>query len=355
MNSNPSSVQQFIFQLRSLLSFNKVNVPWHWGLLAALAVGLPMLFGAHFGHFDSSVLAALGGMVILYMPNTGILHRMTVLAVCSFGFSVCFTLGLTASLFPFLSPLILSIVTLLITIICRLYRVPPPGSFFFILITCIATVVPFQAEQLPAQIGVVTIGGMVACLLALIYGLLVGTHPAKTSVTPDEKHMAAIFLEAAVIAIFVGLSMLTAQLLQLHNAYWVPISCAAILQGATFRMIWHRNIHRIVGTVIGMFLAWGIFSLPLTPLQLALLAMLIQFMIESLVPRNYGLAVIFITPITVIFAEAGSLGTNPDNLITVRMIDILLGSVIGFIGGWVIHQTTLFTRLENKLKQHWKH
>src|SRR3546814_8722819 len=41
-----------------------------------------------------------------------------------------------------------------------------------------------------------------------------------------------------------------------EKAYWVPVSCLAVMQGVTLRASWSRNVHRIVGTVIGMGLTW---------------------------------------------------------------------------------------------------
>lgn len=145
---------------------------------------------------------------------------------------------------------------------------------------------------------------------------------------------------------FVGGGYLFALLIQLDSPYWVPISTAAIMQGATFRAVWHRNVHRIFGTLIGMGLAWVIFSYSPNAWVLAGTIMLCTFLIEALVTRNYGLAVIFITPMTIIMAEFTAASDNIHHLMQARLIDIFLGSCIGYLGGWVIHQTQLFQKLE---------
>ena len=36
-----------------------------------------------------------------------------------------------------------------------------------------------------------------------------------------------------------------AALLGLEKAYWVPVSCLAVMQGVTLRASWQRNVHRI--------------------------------------------------------------------------------------------------------------
>jgi hypothetical protein len=78
----------------------------------------------------------------------------------------------------------------------------------------------------------------------------------------EDHQITAIALEAFVISFFIGGGYLFALLASQENPYWVPTSTAAIImQGATFRAIWHRNVHRIVGTTSGMAIAWLIFSL----------------------------------------------------------------------------------------------
>ena len=77
---------------------------------------------------------------------------------------------------------------------------------------------------------------------------------------------------------------------------------------------------------------------------------MLSFLIEVLVTRNYGLAVIFITPLTVIFADSALAVADTNSLIFTRLIDIMLGSLIGYVGGWVIYHPRLFYRLERWLE-----
>lgn len=351
--SNDSRFLQRILKgTRSLLALNETTRPWHIPLLASFCVGIPALVGTYSGHLDLGILGCVGALVILYMPRTSIAHRMMTLAVCSFGFSACFTLGIATSFNAYLSAGVLGSTAMLVTVICRFYALPPPGSFFFIMVASLASTLPFDLSLVPLRVGVVALGGMLSCLLAFFYSLYaVRRMPPAGKEPAVDRRIEAIVLEAAVIGAFVGGSYLVALLMGLNNPYWVPISCAAIMQGATFRLVWHRNIHRIVGTVIGMGLAWVIFALPLGAWQLCLVIILLNYIIEFLVVRNYGLAVIFITPLTVIFADATTLTLSPERLVLIRLFDIVLGSVIGFIGGWVLHHPRLFACAETRMRQ----
>ncbi|MFM6929972.1 MAG: FUSC family protein, partial [Bdellovibrio sp.] len=65
---------------------------------------------------------------------------------------------------------------------------------------------------------------------------------------------------------------------------------------------------------------------------------ILQFVIEMLIVRHYALAVVFITPMTILLTEAGNpLIHNPEVLVPIRFWNIALGSLIGAIGGWVIY------------------
>ncbi|HRV79067.1 MAG TPA: FUSC family protein, partial [Thauera sp.] len=102
--------------------------------------------------------------------------------------------------------------------------------------------------------------------------------------------------------------------------------------------VWNRQLQRVLGTAIGMLFAWWLLSLPLDAWRIALLVILLVFVIESLVVRHYGLAVIFITPLTILLAEAATLGAAPlAELIESRFIDTVLGCIVGLVGGICLH------------------
>ena len=345
--SDPSFGRRLLQDFMSLPAWTASTRPWHLPLLASLCVGFPALLGVHFGRFDSGILASIGALVILYMPATSIPHRMVTLAVCSIGLTACFALGVSTSFSPYVSALVLGLTTTLVTLITRFYALPPPGSFFFILVAAVAGTLPFNPALIPAHVGLFVLGGIQACLLAFVYSLLVARQATpKPAPPPRARRAEGIIPDSIVIGLFVGGSLLLAQFLGLDNPYWVPISCAAIMQGATFRAVWHRKIHRIIGTAIGMGLAWVIFSLPFGPWELVGVIMALNFMVEFLVVRNYGLAVIFITPLTVLLAEASTVALPPDQLVLARMFDIVLGSFIGFVGGVILHHPEILARLE---------
>jgi len=335
--------------LRQLVALNKPNRPWHVALIATIGMAIPALVGVYVDQMAQAILACVGTMVILYIPRTAIPHRMVTLAVCSFGLLACFSLGLGMSFNMYASAFILTFTAALTSFICRYYSIPAPGNFFFIFLAALGCTMPFDVALIPMRIGLVAMGCMLACLLAFFYSISVSL-PAPHPISPVEKNTLILILESLAIGLFVGGSYLLAELIGLHKPYWVPISCAAIMQGANLQMVLQRKIHRIVGTFVGMGVAWCIFSQSLHGWSFALAVIVLFFVVEVLVVHHYGLAVVFITPLTMLLAEGSASRVLHESLVITRMGDIALGSVIGFIGGWVIHHPKIMAGLEQKLR-----
>jgi uncharacterized membrane protein YccC len=145
-------------------------------------------------------------------------------------------------------------------------------------------------------------------------------------------------LESVIIGLVVAISLAIAQLLQLERPYWVPVSCLAVIQGMSVRAIWNRQLHRLLGTALGLVLASLLLVLPLEKWSIAVAVIALSFIIETAVIRHYGFAVIFITPLTIFLADAASLGTEPPHLIIeARLVDTVLGCLAGLVGGFVLH------------------
>ena len=136
-----------------------------------------------------------------------------------------------------------------------------------------------------------------------------------------------------------------------RNPNWVPVSCLAVIQGATLRAVWTRKLHRILGTAVGLGLALVILTLPLDKWSIAAIMTVLAFIIETAVVRHYGFAVIFITPLTILLADAAALGAvDPVELLRARFLDTCLGCLIGLAGGLCLHTPRFRTAAEGALR-----
>jgi len=329
-------------EIRHFLAFNPSDRRWQLPLAAALSSGTPLLVGALFQHMALATLASLGGMAFLYTPNSALPQRMAAVMASALGMIACFTLGLLGASHPLLLIPFLTAMTILVTLVCRFYRVGPPGSLFFVMATAIAAYMPFDLALVPFRVGLLALGCVLATGIAFVYSVYMLRAQGRATVAPPPAAppgMADIAPDAVLIGLTVGLSLLTAHALALDRPYWVPVSCLAVIQGASLRMVWTKQAHRIAGTCLGVGLAWVLLSRPMNAWQVCATMMGLSFIIELLVVRHYGLATVFITPVTIFLADVGAgMGSDVTALMAARLLDTIIGCAWGLAGGWVIHR-----------------
>ncbi len=149
-----------------------------------------------------------------------------------------------------------------------------------------------------------------------------------------------------------GFSLAVAFILKLDNPYWIPISCLAVMQGNSTKHIGLRGIQRILGTFAGLGITWLIASGNPSALFIVMTIIFSQVIVEFLVVRNYALAVVFIAILTIFLAESGGeLSLNTNQIFTARLVDIIIGSIIGIIGGWVLYHEKLHFQTTMRLRK----
>lgn len=343
-------------ELAHLLRVNKSQRPWHLPIVMAIAISFPIFAGVYFEALSSGIKASLGAMIILNLPLIGSLpHRLLTLMAWGFAMSLSFALGATAQQLPYLRLPVFALIAFAVIVFGRYYRQPPPAGLFIMMAGAIALFIPMPLQQVLPVTGLVTFGSIFATFVALLYSLfLLATRPSQPSTIysyePDT------LTESIIVAGFVSLALLIALLLDMTNPYWAAVSCFIIIQGIHLRTMWIKQFHRLLGTLIGIGLAGWMLSWGLTGWQVAVAILVMMISIESLIDRHYGLAVIFITPLTIFIAEYGSGALVTEHVyqqvMRARLLDTALGCLLGILGGWVMHSAPLrlpFQKLEQWL------
>lgn len=340
-------------ELAHLTAIQPSDRVWQMPLAAALATGLPLLAGAYFDRLSYGLVASLGGLVFLYLPATPLYHRMVSVMACAFGMAACYALGIMSHFIPLLMMPALVFATILVTMVCRFYALGPPGSLFFVMAASIGAYSPIPLAALPTMVGLITMGCLQACLIAFFYSLWVlRKRPPKPVMPLPPPTFDFVVFDAVIIGAFVGISLAIAQALQVEKAYWVPVSCLAVIQGTSLRAVWNRQLHRIIGTSLGLLVAWGLLLLPLDKWTISLTMMALSFIIELTVVRHYAFATAFITPMTILLAEAATLGHgSAATLIQARFFDTMLGCLVGLIGGICLHNARFRTTVGRYLRR----
>lgn len=113
-----------------------------------------------------------------------------------------------------------------------------------------------------------------------------------------------------------------------------------------------RGVFFMMAASINAFSPVELLTLPLSPWGLPLMIMVLTFIVETLVVRHYGLAVIFITPMTLLLADASLLGHgSAGSLLQARLLDTVAGSFAGLLGGVVLHTQRLHDAVGKALRR----
>ncbi|MCZ0982110.1 FUSC family protein [Streptomyces diastatochromogenes] len=120
---------------------------------------------------------------------------------------------------------------------------------------------------------------------------------------PAHGRAAVLLVPALRMVLGTGLAGGTALLLGLGHGYWAAISAAAVLHSVNVRTAAQRAVQRTLGTVAGLLLALGVLGLGPGPVTLVLVIVLCEFLLEYVVARNYGLGVVFLTPLALLLTD----------------------------------------------------
>lgn len=331
-------------ELEHLLRVHRSQRPWHVPIVAAVAISFPVFMGAYFDALSAGIKASLGAMIILNLPLVGSLpHRLVTVMAWGFAMTLSFALGLIAQQLPWLRLPVFTLIVFGCVVLSRYYRQQPPAGLFVMMAGAIALFIPVPLGEVLSVTGLVMLGSGFSMLMALLYTLfLLATR--SVSSTPVYQYQPDTIGESLIVASFVSLTLAIAVFFEMPYPYWAAISCFIIVQGMQLRTMWMKQLHRLLGTIGGVVVAGWMLSLSLSAWGVAASILVMMLLIESLIDRHYGLAVVFITPLTIFIAEYGSMTVIPpvaDVVIQARIHDTALGCAVGLMGGFAMHSMNL--------------
>ncbi|MER7688860.1 FUSC family protein [Streptomyces sp. NPDC097610] len=141
-------------------------------------------------------------------------------------------------------------------------------------------------------------------------------------------HVAVLVVPAFRMALGTGLAGGLAAFLSFGHGYWAALSAAAVLHSVNVRSTLERALQRTLGTAAGLLIAFGVLVTHPAPTALVALIVVFEFLLEYTVARNYGLGVVFLTPLALLMSDLAS----PAPVGTL-VHDRTLGSVLGILIG----------------------
>ncbi|MBP2079447.1 FUSC family protein [Oceanobacillus polygoni] len=154
-----------------------------------------------------------------------------------------------------------------------------------------------------------------------------------------------VFISAIRYGFILFIASIIAFSFEFDRSYWIVLSCGAVMLGSTIITTFHRAIQRSLGTIVGVLIAALLLSTHPDGIFIILVILLLTFLTELFIPRNYAIAVCFITPNAIFMAENTSQIYDLRFFATARITDILIGCAIGLVGIFLFGRRSASSRL----------
>jgi hypothetical protein len=220
------------------------------------------------------------------------------------------------------------------TVLSDAVHLHPPGALFVTFAIAACASVP----STPSTIGLALLIASGSAALSLVIGAVGAVRPAArlhepSSFTVSFRAALAKPGEASALARLataILIAGLVPTLAGLGHPYWAMVAVVAALSGpdATARLV--RAGHRVVGTVIGIGLAALLFAADLPALGTIAVVVALQVAAELFVGRNYGLTMVFVTPLALCMVQLAH-AADGGALITDRLWETVFGAAVGIV------------------------
>ncbi|HKT58776.1 MAG TPA: FUSC family protein, partial [Gemmatimonadales bacterium] len=167
--------------------------------------------------------------------------------------------------------------------------------------------------------------------------------PLRAALSPDSL----VSRYALRLAIVTAAAVALTSALGLKRGYWVTITAVIILQpfvGATSL----RALQRVLGTVVGGALAALLAAWFHSPTAVLVMVFVFSAVSVALLPLNYAVFSVFLTPTFVLLAEASA---GDWHLAGLRIVNTLLGGGLAVAGTWLLWPSPEAERLPEHLAE----
>lgn len=302
----------------------------------ALSVGIPMLVLLMMGQPQLTIFTAFGTFGALYGRNQPLIPRIIQQSVSGILMVLGVGLGLFLSAHHIDGWQLVAITSLFAAVCAHIamnLNLKPAGPLFYIFASAGIASIPSTGAA-ARDLFLTAAAATLSVFLGLVLGQLWGEGQGVPSIirsSMSQGHMAVQTLTNFATTLVAGLA---GNVLGLSHAYWAMVAAAAVLAAPSTSLRIVRGTHRMIGTVLGVLVTAFFISMHPDAWHIAVLIVIVQFVTEIFVMRNYGLAAIFITPLALFMVHLASPFTSYE-LLTTRMFETIIGALIGMVGAVV--------------------
>lgn len=301
-------------------------------LRAVISVGVPLLILLLLGRLDIAVYASFGAFAALYGRADGPRARLRMQATAGGVLLAAMLVGTAVSVSSvpvFARVVVVAALAAGVTLFAYRDRWHPPGALFAVFAAGATASFPATAGSFAT---VLLIGGAsVVWSLLITAGIaLVRRRPWNRPARPRPRIGAVAWEMTVTVGVATLLAGIAGVLLVGTHWYWAMVGAVAAVGGAHVSARLIRGVQRLVGTLLGVLIAAGLLVLHLPPWLVIVVAVALQAGAELYVGRNYGIAMIFVTPLALLMVSLASpVGT--ELLLRDRVVETVIGVAVGTI------------------------
>ncbi|QCB97876.1 FUSC family protein [Arthrobacter sp. PAMC25564] len=302
-------------------------------LRVAIGIVIPLLALVLMGRTDLTIYALLGALTGVYgrvEPHWLRLKHQSfagiIMCASVIGGVTAAAAGLTGWSLIVLSTAVAGALSL----VADRLHLRPAGPFFFLFAFTASASIPFRgplwqaAAAAAVSVAVVLLLGFSGRLRAR------RSDPQRSLREPAHPPWPRMLKHAGRYVLAIGLAGSIATLAGLGHSYWAMVAAAAPIAAADATHGLIRAVHRTLGTYGGVLLTACLLAVNWSPLQLAVLLAVLQFVGEVFVVRHYSIALVWMTPVALMMTEF--VAPKPAGvLVTDRAMETTLGAGIAFL------------------------
>ena len=298
----------------------------------ALGVGVPLLLLLWINRLDLTIYASFAAFAGIYARHEPLGSRLRHQGASAALLLACQLLGLwlaRTGTGPWGVTLAAGIVAALGAVLAAALGLRPAGALFFVFTVTGIAGLPSPAPMGQAM-GVATATALFCLLLGLLGAWFSGRVRPQELLPPppnplDETELTWHGFRHFIAALLAGAAGLLAPF---GHPAWAMVAAVAPISVQDHRGRVQRALQRIVGTLAGVGISALLLVLPLRPWMLVVLVIVLQFMAEMLVARNYSLALLFVTPLALLMSQLAHPVGAP-GLLAARAGETVIGALIG--------------------------
>jgi hypothetical protein len=316
----------------------------HWvALRAGLSFTIPLLALWLTGHLAWSPYAAFGSFTSLYGRLEPYGARLRMQLQAGTGFTIAVTLGAVVACSAERGRLAVLAVTGCAaagSLAADRLRWHPFGPIFLVFGTAALAAIPAVPARIPVAAALAAAAALLSIAIASA-GRLVGyqgnaaaaSAPAAAAASPaatagPARRPAWQWAQAARNGTAVLLSGTASAAFGIGHPSWCMVAAVAAVTGPDTTARLTRAVHRAAGTLAGVAVAAALLA-PRPPVVTLIAAIFVlQAGAELLVGRNYGLAMLCVTPLALLMGTLAQ-PTAAGVLLRDRAVETLLGAAIG--------------------------